>query len=228
MKSGRSKSPLFRDKMKLSGLFVFANSVKAQQQEVPQACTELPIWADLNNGTGVIQNQAWLENRSYNSGDTCVWELKSGNSDRLMIRFNNFDTADSKLCDNNPANDKRGDRSVFEFEFHDGENWYTEKLCHSTGEDRHDHKTGARGRSAQVRSFAGGNPKKWKHGKFGDNLMGWTQINAKSVKLTFSVGPNANNQGRGPYRGLLKKTFSFNRLKLILKVFVSNTRQSRT
>lgn len=193
--------------MKLSSFFVFASVANCEE-----ACTEFPINADRTGGTGVIQNQAWLDNRSYSSQDSCVWELRS--SEKLMIRFNNFDTDDSKLCDNNPANDHRGDRSVFEFSFNDGSDWYTEKLCHSIGEDRFNHKNGLRGRSGQIRSFAGGNPKKWKHNKFGDNLMGWTQINAEYVKFTFAVGPKANNRGNGPFKGFRLEYATISDLKL--------------
>jgi len=110
-----------------------------------------------------------------------------------MVRFDRFDTEDSKKCDDNDKNDHKGANSVFEMTFSDSEGTFTnEKFCHTLGEDRQNHRNN--NERSIIRNFEGNNPKTFKH-RFGENLMGWTQLDTSGLTLDFAVGTGANPNG---------------------------------
>jgi len=151
-------------------------------------------WAHFSNGYGMFENDSMENNRGYTHQDNCKWKIFSGfnSDDTLMIRFKRFDLEDSKYCDANPNNDKKGPPSVFELTFQDEVgDWVSEKFCHTLGEDRFLHRTA---RSGTNRNFESGNPRNFKHKK-GENLMSWTQLNAKEVSFELAVGQGANING---------------------------------
>ena len=193
--------------MKIFGFF--ALTAQAEDQIGPRSgavCDQ--IFANStssNGGTGFVQNAAMeanLSNRGYTTSDSCKWYIMAISGEKLMIRFDRFDTEDSKKCDSNPNNDNKGPDSVFQMKFQDAENplqWTTEKFCHTLGEDRQNHRNS--NQRTIIRNFQGNNPKTFKH-KNGENLMGWTQINAWSIQFDFAVGNGANPNGW--YKGSAK------------------------
>ena len=82
--------------------------------------------------------------------DQLAFEMQKWN----CLRFKRFDLEDSKYCDANPNNDKKGPPSVFELSFQDEVgDWVSEKFCHTLGEDRFLHRTA---RSGTNRNFESG------------------------------------------------------------------------
>jgi len=192
--------------MKLLNIFTVATTLAQEGELAPKSggCLK-ETWVNWEEGeTGFIQNNAMnetLKMNGYNQSDSCTWVIKSGwmSTERIMIRFNRFDTEDSKLCDDNDKNDSKGANSVFEMKFKDSENnQYHEKFCHTLGYDRWQHKNGQQ--RTIIKNFEGGNPKNFKV-KNGENLMGWTEIDTLSVQFDFAVGPTANKNGQGNYKG---------------------------
>ena len=143
--------------------------------------------------TGFIQNDSMKKDRGYNPTDSCRWSVTSLSQKKIMVRFDRFDTEDSKKCDDNDKNDHKGANSVFEMTFSDSEGTFTnEKFCHTLGEDRQNHRNN--NERSIIRNFEGNNPKTFKH-RFGENLMGWTQLDTSGLTLDFAVGTGANPNG---------------------------------
>jgi len=194
--------------------------------EHKSGCTET-VFANFEGGTGMISNPSMDLNQGYTHADSCRWVINSGFgvSQLLLVRFVRFDTEDSKKCDSNPNNDWKGGNSVFEMKFKDetDSSFYHEKFCHTLGYDRWLHKNSRNG--GTVRNFEGNNPKDVKV-KNGENLMGWTQLDAKQVIFDFAVAPDANVQKK--FKGFkieyaLDSDLELETLKSDIIAFVENS-----
>ena len=211
--------------MKIFGLFALTSLAEDPIDPKSGAvCDEIFASSfNQNRGTGFIQNDAMENNRGYTTSDSCRWTIMSLSGQKLMIRFDRFDTEDSKKCDDNPKNDSKGANSVFQMTFRDSENnWTREKFCHTLGADRQAHRN--QNHRSIIRNFEGNNPKTFKH-KMGENLMGWTELDSWSIIFDFAVGTGANPNGF--YKGFkieygLESTLAVADLKQEILDFIEN------